>query len=191
MRFGHRSAMTGPASYRHRAQPTSKCRPRRLATRVQVTSDGHRAYLEAVEAGFGADVDYAQLIKLYGEVPHPAGRYSPAAIQGTKTYCCTGKPDPRHISTSFVERQNLTMRMSMRRFTRLTNGCSKKAENHAHSVAIHFMHYNFVRIHQSLRIAPAMAAGVMQTLWSLTDMARVIEDWEARRASRLADRLVG
>src|SRR5580704_5274470 len=157
----------------------------RLANRVQVTSDGHRAYLEAVEAGFGAAVDYAQLVKLYGEVPHPAGRYSPAAIQGTKTYCCTGKPDPRHISTSFVERQNLTMRMSMRRFTRLTNGFSKKAENHGHSVAIHFMHYNFVRIHQSLRITPAMAAGVTTTLWSLTDMVRVIEDWEARRSGML------
>jgi IS1 family transposase len=164
---------------------------RRLANRVQVTSDGHRAYLEAVEAGFGADVDYAQLIKLYGEVPHPAGRYSPAAIQGSKTYCCTGKPDPRHISTSFVERQNLTMRMSMRRFTRLTNGFSKKAENHGHSVAIHFMHYNFVRIHQSLRITPAMAAGVTTKLWSLTDMVRVIEHWEAGGAPKLADRLVG
>src|SRR5437868_3419019 len=152
---------------------------RRLANRVQVTSDGHRAYLEAVEAGFGADVDYAQLIKLYGEVPHPAGRYSPAQIQGTKTFCCTGKPDPAHISTSYVERQNLTMRMSMRRFTRLTNGFSKKAENHAHSVAIHFMHYNFVRIHQTLRITPAMAAGVTDKLWSPPDMVRVIEDWEA------------
>jgi IS1 family transposase len=157
----------------------------RLANRVQVTSDGHRAYLEAVEAGFGADVDYAQLIKVYGEVPHPAGRYSPAQIQGTKTYCCTGDPDPKHISTSYVERQNLTMRMSMRGFTRLTNGFSKKAINHAYSVAIHFMHYNFVRIHQSLRVTPAMAAGVTTTLWSLTDMVRVIEDWEARRSGML------
>ena len=164
---------------------------KRLANRVQVTSDGHRAYLEAVEAGFGADVDYAQLIKLYGEVPHPAGRYSPAQIQGSKTFCCTGNPDPRHISTSYVERQNLTMRMSMRRFTRLSNGFSKKAENHAHSVAIHFMHYNFVRIHQSLRVTPAMAAGVTSKLWSLTDMVRVIEEWEERHSPRLADRLVG
>jgi IS1 family transposase len=152
---------------------------KRLGNRVQITSDGHRAYLEAVEAGFGADVDYAQLIKLYGEVPHPAGRYSPAQIQGTKTFCCTGSPEPRHISTSYVERNNLTMRMSMRRFTRLTNGFSKKAENHAHSVAIHFMHYNFVRIHQSLRTTPAMAARVTDKPWSLVDMVRVIEDWEA------------
>jgi IS1 family transposase len=149
---------------------------KRLANRVQVTSDGHRAYLEAVEAGFGADVDYAQLIKLYGDVPHPAGRYSPAQIQGTKTFCCTGNPDRQHVSTSYIERQNLTMRMSMRRFTRLTNGFSKKTENHAHSVAIHFMHYNFVRIHQSLRITPAMAAGVTDKLWSLADMVRVLED---------------
>lgn len=157
----------------------------RLANRVQITSDGHRAYLEAVESGFGADVDYAQLIKVYGEIPHPAGRYSPAQIQGTKTFCCTGNPDARHISTSYVERQNLTMRMSMRRFTRLSNGFSKKAENHAHSVAIHFMHYNFVRIHQSLRVTPAMAAGVSKTLWSLTDMVRVIEGREARRSGTL------
>jgi IS1 family transposase len=164
---------------------------RRLANRVQVMSDGHRAYLEAVEAGFGADVDYAQLVKLYGEVPHPAGRYSPAQIQGTKTFCCTGDPDPKHISTSYVERQNLTMRMSMRRFTRLTNGFSKKAENHAYSVAIHFMHYNFVPIHQTLRVTPAMAAGVTTKLWDLTDMVRVIEDWEAERSTKLGDRLVG
>jgi IS1 family transposase len=140
---------------------------KRLANRVQVTSDGHRAYLEAIAAGFGADVDYAQLIKVYGEVPNPKGRYSPAQIQGTKTFGCAGKPNPKHISTSYVERQNLTMRMSMRRFTRLTNGFSKKAENHLHSVAIHFMNYNFARIHQSLRITPAMAAGVTSKLWSL------------------------
>jgi IS1 family transposase len=146
----------------------------RLANRVQITSDGHRAYLEAVEAGFGADVDYAQLIKLYGEVPHPAGRYSPAQINGTKTFCCTGDPDPKHISTSYVERQNLTMRMSMRRFTRLTNAFSKKIENHAHAVSLHYMHYNFVRIHRSLRITPAMAAGVTDRLWAIDDIAALI-----------------
>jgi IS1 family transposase len=165
---------------------------KRLARRVQITSDGDRAYLEAVEAGFGADVDYAQLIKLYSEVPHPVGRYSPAQIQGTKTFCCTGKPDPKHISTSYVERNNLTVRMSMRRFTRLTNGFSKKAANHAYSVAIHFMYYNFVRIHQSLRVTPAMAAGVTTELWSLTDMVRVIEDWEASRSAKVSGKtLVG
>lgn len=147
---------------------------RRLANRVQITTDGHRAYLEAVEAGFGADVDYAQLIKLYGEVPHPAGRYSPASIQGTKTFCCTGNPDPQHISTSYVERQNLTMRMSMRRFTRLTNAFSKKVENHAHAVSLHYMHYNFVRIHRSLRVTPAMAAGVTDRLWSMEDIAALV-----------------
>jgi IS1 family transposase len=146
----------------------------RLANRVQITSDGHRAYLEAVEAGFGADVDYAQLIKLYGEVPHPAGRYSPAQINGTKTFCCTGDPDPKHISTSYVERQNLTMRMSMRRFTRLTNAFSKKIENHAHAVSLHYMHYSFVRIHKTLRVTPAMAAGVARELWSITDIAKLI-----------------
>ncbi len=147
----------------------------RLANRVQVTSDGHRAYLEAVEAGFGADVDYAQLIKLYGEVPHPAGRYSPAQINGTETYCCAGNPDPDHISTtSYVERQNLTMRMSMRRFTRLTNAFSKKVENHAHSISLHYMHYNFVRIHKTLRVTPAMAAGVTEKLWSIEDVAALI-----------------
>src|ERR1700730_16049764 len=148
---------------------------KRLANRIQVTSDGNRAYLEAVEAGFGADVDYAQLIKLYGEIPHPAGRYSPAQINGTKTFCCTGNPDPKHISTSYVERQNLTMRMSMRRFTRLTNGHSKKAENHAHMVSLHFMHYNFCRIHTSLRITPAMAAGVTGRLWSVEDVIDLLD----------------
>jgi len=157
---------------------------KRLANRVQVTSDGHRAYLEAVEAGFGVDVDYAQLIKLYGEVPHPAGRYSPAQIQGTKTFCCTGKPNPKHISTSYVERQNLTMRMSMRRFTRLTNGHSKKAENHAHMVSLHFMHYNFCRVHKSLRVTPAMAAGVTDRLWSAEDIVDVLDSIEGEPKKR-------
>src|ERR1700756_4912105 len=149
---------------------------RRLANRVQVTSDGHRAYLEAVEAGLGAEVDYAQLIKLYGEVPHPAGRYSPAQIQGTKTFCCTGNPEPRHISTSYVERQNLTMRMSMRRFTRLTNGFSKKAENHGHAVAVYFMYYNFCRIHKTLRVTPAMEAGVTDHVWSMEELVALLPE---------------
>jgi IS1 family transposase len=160
----------------------------RLASRVQITSDGHRAYIEAVEAGFGADVDYAQLIKLYGETPHPAGRYSPAQIQGTKTFCCTGQPDPRHISTSYVERQNLTMRMSMRRFTRLTNGFSKKVENHTLMISLHFMHYNFCRIHKTLKITPAMAAGVTDRLWSIDDVVGIIE---AREDVRSGAALVG
>ncbi|MBV9859015.1 MAG: IS1 family transposase [Alphaproteobacteria bacterium] len=156
----------------------------RLANRVQITSDGHRAYLEAVEAGFGTDVDYAQLVKLYGEVPHPKGRYSPAQIQGSKTFCCTGNPEPRHISTSYVERQNLTMRMSMRRFTRLSNGFSKKAENHAWMVALHFMHYNFCRIHKSLRVTPAMAARVTDRLWSVEDIVDLIDAAEGAPKKR-------
>jgi hypothetical protein len=125
-----------------------------------------------------------------GSASVPKGRYSPTQIQGTKRFCCQGIPDKSHISTSYVERQNLTMRMSMKRFARLGNGFSKKAENHAYSVAIHFMHYNFVRIHQSLRVTPAMAAGVTAKLWSLTDMVRVIADWEAQNAVKLGDRLV-
>ena len=113
-------------------------------------------------------------IKLYGDVPHPAGRYSPAQIQGAKTFCCTGNPDPQHISTSYVERQNLTMRMSMRRFTRLTNAFSKSVENHAHAISLHYMHYNFARIHKTLRTSPAMASGVDNKLWSIEDIAALI-----------------
>jgi IS1 family transposase len=152
----------------------------RLANRVQLTSDGHKPYLEAVEQAFGADIDYGTLEKIYRAGATPAGRYSPGVCIGARQTRVEGRPDPAHVSTSYVERQNLSMRMSMRRFTRLTNGFSKKAENHGHSVAIYFMHYNFVRIHQTLRCSPAMAAGVTQTLWELTDMVNVLEEWEAR-----------
>jgi IS1 family transposase len=157
----------------------------RLANRVQLTSDGHKAYLQAVEDSFGADIDYAQLIKIYGETPHPPGRYSPAECIGAEKHPITGRPDSRHISTSYAERANLSIRMHDRRFTRLTNAFSKKAENHAHSVALNFMYYNFVRIHTTLRCTPAMAAGVTMKLWELSDMVWVLEDWEGRRV-RLA-----
>jgi len=151
----------------------------RLANRVQLTSDGHKPYLEAVEQSFGADIDYAMLVKIYGDTPG-AARYSPGECIGADPRPVTGKPDPAHISTSYAERANLTLRMGARRFTRLTNAFSKKVENHAHSVAIHTMHYNFVRIHQTLRCTPAMAAGVTTKLWELADMVKVLEDWEAQ-----------
>lgn len=147
----------------------------RLASRVQITTDGHRAYLEAMDSAFGDEVDYSMLVKIYGQSVEGQKRYSPAQfIKATKT-CCTGTPDPKHVSTSYAERQNLSMRMGMRRFTRLTNGFSKKVENHAHALAIYFMHYNFVRIHQSLRVTPAMAAGVTDKLWGLEDMAALLD----------------
>ena len=149
----------------------------RLANRVQLTTDGHRAYLDAVEGAFGANVDYARLVKMYGETPHPPGRYSPAECTGIKKTRVEGRPDPAHISTSYVERQNLTMRMSMRRFTRLTNAFSKKAEAHYHMVALYTVWYNFVRIHKTLRVAPAMAAGVSDRLWSMEDVVALIEAW--------------
>ena len=151
----------------------------RLANRIQLTSDGHKPYLQAVEASFGADIDYAMLVKVYGGSDAPAGRYSPAPCVGATKDRVEGNPDPRHVSTSYVERANLSMRMGNRRLTRLTNGFSKKAENHAHAMAIYFMHYNFVRIHQTLRCTPAMAAGVTTKLWELSDMVKVLEDWEA------------
>lgn len=151
----------------------------RLANRVQLTSDGHKAYLDAIEQSFGADIDYAQLVKIYGEPTGAVGRYSPGECIGTEMRRVEGRPDPEHISTSYAERANLTMRMGMRRFTRLTNAFSKKVENHAHMVSLHMMYYNFVRIHQTLRCTPAMAAGVSKTLWELTDMVKVLEDWEA------------
>jgi IS1 family transposase len=143
----------------------------RLANRVQLTTDGHRAYLTAVEDAFGADIDYAMLQKIYGvEQQQGEVRYSPAQCMGARRAVISGNPDYRHVSTSMVERQNLTMRMSMRRFTRLTNAFSKKVENHEHSVAIHYMHYNFCRIHQTLRVTPAMEAGITDHVWSLEEI---------------------
>lgn len=149
----------------------------RLATRVQLTSDGHKAYLEAIEGAFGADVDYAMLVKLYGASPESAkGRYSPAECTGIKKTRVEGNPDLAHVSTSYAERQNLTMRMSMRRFTRLTNAFSKKFENHAHMVAIYAVHYNFLRQHKSLnKITPAMAAGVSKTLMSWPEIVEMMD----------------
>ena len=156
----------------------------RLANRVQLTSDGHRAYLEAVEGAFGADVDYAQLVKIYGSAPGPAGRYSPADCTGIKKNRIEGNPDMKHVSTSYVERSNLTMRMHMRRFTRLTNAFSKKVENHAHAVALFTTFYNFVRIHKTLRVTPAMAAGVSDRLWDVSDIVALVEAREAPPAKR-------
>jgi IS1 family transposase len=147
----------------------------RLANRVQLTTDGHGPYLVAVEDAFGADVDFAQLIKMYGQVPDAEHRYSQPKCVGSRKEPFRGSPDPKHISTSYVERQNLTMRMHMRRFTRLTNAFSKKVENHAHAVALHFMFYNFCRLHKSLRVTPAMAAGVTERLWELEDLVRLTD----------------
>lgn len=149
---------------------------KRLANRVQLTSDGHKAYLEAVEGAFGADVDYAVLTKLYGAAPESAkGRYSPADCTGIRKTRIEGDPDPKHVSTSYVERQNLTMRMHMRRFTRLTNGFSKKFENHAHMVALYAVFYNFCRIHKTLRVTPAMAAGLTDRVWDMADIVAMID----------------
>lgn len=143
----------------------------RLANRVQVTTDGHRVYVDAIENAFGTEVDYAMLIKHYGaEKRVGEARYSPAVCTGIKKVAMIGLPDEEDVSTSYVERQNLTMRMSMRRFTRLTNAFSKKVENHAHAVALHFMHYNFARVHQTLRVTPAMAAGVTDHVWELNEI---------------------
>jgi IS1 family transposase len=145
----------------------------RLSHRVQLTTDGHKAYLEPVKVSFGEDIDYAMLVKIYGESREQTvqKRYSPANYTGSKKEVITGNPDSKHISTSYAERQNLTMRMSMRRFTRLTNAFSKKVENLAHAVALHFMFYNFGRIHKTLRVTPAMEAGVADHVWSLEEIA--------------------
>ena len=148
----------------------------RLRSRVQLTTDGHKAYLSAVEEAFGADIDYSQLIKIYGTPLEAETLYSPGECTGCKRERVIGRPDPLHVSTSYVERQNLTMRMSIRRLTRLTNAFSKKIENHAAAVAVFYMYYNFARIHQTLRVTPAMAAGVTDHVWELEEIIRLIPE---------------
>jgi len=151
---------------------------KRLKHRIQVTTDGHRAYLTAVPIAFGNDIDYATIVKLYGEEKDRIEqRYSPPSeVIGALCAVIKGNPDPRHISTSFIERQNLTMRMQMRRFTRLTNGFSKKIDNLQWAIALHFMHYNFCRIHKALRMTPAMKAGLSTRLWEIDDIVDLIEN---------------
>src|SRR5579863_4577001 len=149
----------------------------RLANRVQLTSDGLKVYLEAVEGAFGCDVDYAMLVKMFGSDPQEdERRYSPAVCTGCRKVVITGDPDAKHISTSYSERQNLTMRMQMRRFTRLTNGFSKKRANHAAAVALHFAHYNLVRVHKTLRMTPAMAHGISDHIWTVGELLERISN---------------
>jgi IS1 family transposase len=154
----------------------------RLTSRVQLTTDGHRVYLDAVERAFGTEIDYAMLVKMYGNEAEPESRYSPATCIGAIATPIIGRPDRKHISTSYVERQNLTMRMNMRRFTRLTNGFSKKVENHQHALALYFMYYNFARIHQTLRVTSAMEAGVTDHVWELREIVELIRT-DAKKAA--------
>ena len=147
----------------------------RVKGRLQLTTDGHKPYLEAVEGAFGMDVDFATLQKIYGASEETEKRYSPAKCIGCESKVVFGDPDPKHISTSYVERQNLTMRMNMRRFTRLTNGFSKKLDNHAYAVALHFMYCNFVRIHQTLRVTPAMEAGLSNHTWTIDELVAMCD----------------
>lgn len=161
----------------------------RLARRVQLTSDGHKPYLAAVEAAFGGAVDYAQLVKHYAADRMGEARYSPAKCIGCTEETVTGNPDPRHVSTSYIERQNLTVRMGSRRFTRLTNGFSKKIENHAHAVALHYFHYNFIRKHQTLKTTPAVAAGIASKPLTMLDLVAMIEREERLTGGRLTDYL--
>jgi IS1 family transposase len=147
----------------------------RVSNRIQLTTDGHRVYAEAVEDAFGSEIDYAMLVKIYGASnDNPESRYSPATCIGCRTGVLAGNPDPDYISTSFVERQNLSMRMGMRRFTRLTNAFSKKLENHGHAVALYFMHYNYCRVHKTLRVTPAMEAGLTDHVWPMEELLGIL-----------------
>jgi IS1 family transposase len=152
--------------------------------RVQISSDGHAVYRRALKRAFGDCVDYGQIVKRYGTVKGGSGRYSPPAITSVTTRPVLGNPDPAHISTSYVERQNLTMRMHMRRFTRLTNAFSKKVENHVNAISLHFAYYNFVRIHKTLKMSPAMAAGVTDKLWDMADLVAIVEAADAKPGKR-------
>lgn len=165
-RVGRRDAETASAFMSELAS--------RLANRVQLTTDGAKMYLQAVEDAFGDDIDFAMLVKMYGEASEPEKRYSPAQCIGAKKERINGNPDKRLVSTSYVERQNLTIRMTNRRFTRLTNAFSKKVENLEHSLALQFMHYNFCRIHQTLRVTPAMQAGVTDHVWEISDIVDLL-----------------
>ncbi len=147
----------------------------RLSKRVQLTTDGLKTYLNAIEDAFANQIDYAMLVKLYGKAPEGEIRYSPSECIGTRTEIISGTPDKNHISTSYVERQNLTMRMSMQRFTRLTNGFSKKVENHMHMISLHFMHYNFARIHKTLRVTPEMEAGIANHVWTIEKILSLLD----------------
>ena len=161
----------------------------RIDTRVQITTDGLSAYIAAVRAAFGVNVDFARLYKVYGKEVGPEWRYSPPKVVETRVEIRTGRPETKHISTSYVERQNLTIRMGSRRFTRLTNAFSKKFENHCHAVALHFFHYNFIRKHQTLKTTPAVAAGVADRAWTVLDLVREIELEESRLGSRITEYL--
>jgi IS1 family transposase len=153
----------------------------RLANRIQLTTDGHRVYADAVESAFGSNIDYAMLVKVYGADRESEAHYSPAECMSCRTIPMSGNPKAEHISTSFVERQNLTMRMQMRRFTRLTNAFSKKIANHGHAIALHFMHYNFCRVHQTLRVTPAMEAEIADHVWSIEELVSLLD-----RSARMA-----
>jgi IS1 family transposase len=175
-RLGDRNAGTAYAFVRDLAE--------RLSNRVQLTSDGHRVYLDAVENAFGSNVDYSMLVKMYGADRESEARYSPAECIGCKMIPVIGNPDPKHISTSYVERQNWSVRTAMRRYTRLSNGFSRKIENHAAAIALNYFAYNFIKIHRTLRVTPAMAAGVTDRLWDASDLVGLLEAEEvAKRAA--------